>query len=387
MAAKKLVTIGALVLLGSCGGGGGGGGSTAGGPAGFVYVTNETSETVSVYAIDAGTGALTPVAGSPFATGKQPLGIAADPSGKFAYVANSSPISNSVSAYTIDARSGALADIPGQVFAAGSGPASVAVGPSGKFAYVANLGGDISAYSIDAASGGLTPLAGPNVAAGVNARSIAVDPSGKFAYVANVGGGVSAYTIDPVGGALAPIDADSGTAGIQSFAAGTFPSGVAVHPSGKFAYVANFSSNDVSAYAIDPTTGVLTPVPNSPFSTGPSGVHPFGVTVHPSGKFLYVTNNGSGNVSAYTIDATTGALTAIDAIPGTVAIDNFAAGTGPQSVTVDPSGKFAYVANNASNNISAYAIDASSGALTALTNSPFAAGTGPSFVLSTGIAP
>src|SRR5262249_16845659 len=156
----------------------------------------------------------------------------------------------------------------------------------------ANLGGDISAYSIDAGSGALTPLAGPNVAAGTNARSIAVDPSGKFAYVANVGGGVSAYTTDPVGGALPPIDADYGTAGVQNFAAGTFPSGVTVHPSGKFLYVTNFGSNSVSAYTIDATTGSLTPVPNSPFSTGPSGVHPFGVTVHPSGKFLYTTNNG-----------------------------------------------------------------------------------------------
>src|SRR5262249_57507449 len=119
---------------------------------------------------------------------RQPLGIAVDPSGKFAYVANSSPASNSVSAYTIDTLTGALADVPGQVFAAGSGPASVAVAPSGTFAYVANLVADISAYSIDA-DGALTPLAGPNVAAGTNARSIAVDPSGKFAYVANDGRG------------------------------------------------------------------------------------------------------------------------------------------------------------------------------------------------------
>src|SRR5262249_56095851 len=85
MAAKRLVTIGALVLLASCGGGGGGGGSAAGGPAGFVYVTNEASETVSVYAIDAGTGALTPIAASPFPTRSQPLAPALDPSRTFAY--------------------------------------------------------------------------------------------------------------------------------------------------------------------------------------------------------------------------------------------------------------------------------------------------------------
>ncbi len=57
----------------------------------------------------------------------------------------------------------------------------------------------------------------------------------------------------------------------------------------------------------------------------------------------------------YTINATTGTLTSI----GTIA-----AGTGPVSVAVDPSGKFAYVANADSNNVSMYTIDATTGALT-----------------------
>ena len=51
--------------------------------------------------IDVGTGTLTPITGSPFAAGLQPASVAVDPSGKFAYVANSS--SNDVSAYTINA--------------------------------------------------------------------------------------------------------------------------------------------------------------------------------------------------------------------------------------------------------------------------------------------
>jgi 6-phosphogluconolactonase (cycloisomerase 2 family) len=68
-----------------------------------------------------------------------------------------------------------------------------------------------------------------------------------------------------------------------------------------------------------------------------------------------VANADSGDVSMYTINATTGALTSI----GTIA-----AGTLPKSVAVDPSGKFAYVANNFSNSISMYTVDATTGALT-----------------------
>lgn len=65
-----------------------------------------------------------------------------------------------------------------------------------------------------------------------------------------------------------------------------------------FAYTANNVSNDVSAFAIDATTVALTPATGLPFAAGTS---PTGVTVDPTGKFAYVTNNnylGSGNVSS-----------------------------------------------------------------------------------------
>ena len=91
--------------------------------------------------------------------------------------------------------------------------------------------------------------------------------------------------------------------------------------------------------------------------------------IEPSGKFAYVANLGSGNVSAYAIDATSGALKKVKGSP-------FAAGTKPVIMAVDPSGKFAYVPNVGSNNISAYTIDATSGALTPVTGSPFSAGRG-----------
>ena len=62
----------------------------------FVYVANEGSANISAYKIKRN-GALTPVAGSPFAAGTDPLGVAIDPNGKFVYVANNG--SANVSAY------------------------------------------------------------------------------------------------------------------------------------------------------------------------------------------------------------------------------------------------------------------------------------------------
>jgi DNA-binding beta-propeller fold protein YncE len=148
----------------------------------------------------------------------------------------------------------------------------------------------------------------------------------------------------------------------------------------QFAYVANDSGNSVSAFSIG-ANGALTPVPGSPFA---AGIGPLSVAVDPTGKFAYVLNVETppdfinGTVLAYSIGAN-GALTPVSGSP-------FAAGSLPQSVAVDPTGKFAYVANGLSNNVSAFSIGAN-GALTPVTGSPFVAGTTPVSVAITPLVP
>ena len=76
-------------------------------PPEFLYVANEDDSTVSAYTIDSATGALSPVAGSPFASGLAPHGLTVDPSGRFVYTANRCFSSThcargTVSAYTIN---------------------------------------------------------------------------------------------------------------------------------------------------------------------------------------------------------------------------------------------------------------------------------------------
>ena len=50
----------------------------------FTYVANQFSNDVSGYTINATTGALVPIAGSPFAAGAAPLSVVVDPTGRFA---------------------------------------------------------------------------------------------------------------------------------------------------------------------------------------------------------------------------------------------------------------------------------------------------------------
>jgi 6-phosphogluconolactonase len=93
---------------------------------------------------------------------------------------------------------------------------------------------------------------------------------GRFLYVANyASANVSAFRVGE-NGALKPVPG-------SPFAAGSNPISVAVALSGRFAYVANDLSNNVSAYRIG-ENGVLTPVPGSPF---PAGFEPDSVAVAP----------------------------------------------------------------------------------------------------------
>jgi len=260
------------------------------------------------------------------------------------------------------------------------GPQSIALDPAGKFAYVAsfgcngNSGGYVSMYTINPTTGALS-IGSTAPTNDELTDSVTVDPSGKFVYVTSSGdvwdidfGSVVAYTINSTTGALT--STAGGITGTGVNGTPEFFNSVAVDPSGKFAYVAEGGAfpegtygglSSVAMFTINSTTGALTS--NGMIATG-SG--PDSVAVDPAGKFAYVTNSLSNDVSMYTIDAKTGALASI----GTIA-----AGTGPDSVAVDPAGKFAYVTNYRSNNVSMYTIDATTGALTSIGS--IAAGTNP----------
>ena len=334
-------------------------------PGRFAYVSGDG---ILCYAVDAVTGALTALAGSPCDSGVR-TGMAVDPSGTFAYATLNA--SNDVTAYTIDGSTGSLTALVGsQLNGGGSNPVDVTVDPTGQFVYMANYLGSISAFTINSASGGLTAVPGspfptappipPNNNSGVS--SVTVDPTGKFLYAAlNGANAISAYTINSSTGALTAV------AG-SPFPAGIPPMVVRVDPSGRYAYAAN-NSDSISAYMVNSSTGALTPIAGSPFSSG--GAYPSGLAVDSSGRFLYVPNSGSNSVAAFSIDSSTGALTPISGSP-------FACAT-PGGAFVHPSGKFLYVTGGS---ISGYTIDSTSGALTPISGSPFASASGNYYVVA-----
>jgi 6-phosphogluconolactonase (cycloisomerase 2 family) len=150
-------------------------------------------------------------------------------------------------------------------------------------------------------------------------------------------------------------------------ATGASPYAIAGSPDKQHVYVVNQGTNNISAYAVNTTSGALTQIAGSPFA---AGTDPQALVFDPSGVYLYVANASSNDLSAYMVDAGTGVLTPLPTA-------TYGTGTGPSAVAIDRAGKFIFVANNGgfggSNTISVFTISPGTGELTPVPGSPFAA--------------
>jgi 6-phosphogluconolactonase (cycloisomerase 2 family) len=374
-------------------------------PLGWVFVTRvdggspdpqtgHPGGSVSGFAIESATGALAPIAGSPFPEGRVANCVAVDPGGKFVFATSNKD--TAVWAYTIAPTTGTLTQIG--VFSTGTGlgslPRGIAV--TGKFAYVAddftsdavgNFIGPVSGFTIDATTGALSPIAGSPFSVGGDATAVATTLNGNFLYVQSdiqqgttLTQAIYAFSIDATTGALTPVPGSP-----WALPAGTAFLGL--HPTGKFIYLSlsgvGNNLGQVMVYAVNPMTGALTVLGTS---AATASSFPGGIAFDPTGKFAYVTDvpdlvQRGNTVSAYTIDATTGALTPIVGSP-------FAAGSWPGSVSVDPTGRFLFEVDTGVNTpttgaVSAFSINTTTGALTPVPGSPFAAGQSPGGIATT----
>ena len=192
---------------------------------------------------------------------------------------------------------------------------------------------------------------------GAGPRAIAIDPRGKFVYVANAQSNtVSIYEID------------AGTGGLQFVAAigaGTLPVGVTANFDGKYLYVLNQSSENISAYGIDTVTGLLAPLPRSPFAGAGSSNS---IVADSLGERLYA--GDLTTIIGYRSFDNRGSLGLLPGSP-------FGGVSGAYGLSVDLSESFLYAVNNTGNTVSGFQVDRTSGNLTQLPDSPYAAGTNP----------
>jgi len=227
-----------------------------------------------------------------------------------------------------------------------------------RYAYVTDsAAGQILGFTVNSSTGALTPLGSFTV--GTGPTSIGGDATGAIVYVANSDGTVSGFIVKAGTGALQPV---AGT-----FIAGTRPISIAVDPHDRFVYVANAGSNDVSGFHETAATGVLTPLTSSfPLSGTPSRI-----VIDPSGRFVYVTEASAGT-AVFIINADA-SLTLQQTVPP--------ANTASTAIAVEPRLHFAYITDNQTG-VTAYAVDSTTGKLTAISGATFASGTAPVAVVA-----
>ncbi len=337
----------------------------------FAFIGTYTSKTDSkgIYSFrfDSGTGHLTSMVVA--AATQDPSFLTAARNEKYFYAVNElgdfeGKKSGAVTSYSLDRKSGRLTQL-NQVASGGADPCYVSFDQTGKYLLVANYtGGSVATFPV-APDGRIEPAtafvqhtgSGPNKERqeGPHAHYIASSADNRFVFVVDLGlDEVAVYHFDPANGSLIPNHPP-----FAKLVPGAGPRHLAFHPNGKFAYVLSEVNSTVTALAYDAENGSFSTLQT--LSTIPKDFKGRNdtaeIVVHPSGKFLYVSNRGHDSIAEFTVDPARGTLTLAGDFP--------TQGKEPRNFALDPTGKFMLAANQQSNNIVVFRIDQSTGALIA----------------------
>ncbi len=336
-----------------------------------VFVIGRGSANVASIAVS-NTGQAVPVSGSPFGGAglSSPLGSAVSPNGRHVYVANLS--GSTVSGLEVMAH-GALSPIAGSPFATGStgnGGVMVAITPNGKHLFfLKGSANTISRFSIGA-DGGLTLLGDPTDTGATAGAELAVTPDSRYLYVTHANTPVlTGFEISASGG-LTPLP---GSPFPYSSNLNTVRQ-IRITPDGRHAYLfgqvpvgGGSPAGAVGAFEVQ-ASGAVAEITGSPYPTGaPSSGAILGLAIAPDGGHLYATNRANDTISAYEI-AESGALAPLTGSP-------FAIGTAvePAAATVNPRGTHLFVVQQKASDLGVFSL-AASGAPTQVSGSPFAIG-------------
>jgi 6-phosphogluconolactonase (cycloisomerase 2 family) len=312
----------------------------------FVYVGNHDSRNMSAYRIGTASGALTPLAGSPFAVDASPVSVTVSPDGRFLFLAGDTAAS--ISVFQIEPQ-GALKEVTGSPFATKSTPREVAIDHAGSHLYsTGQNSGTVEAFAIDAGSGRLSALAGSPFHLGHVLSGIAVGAGDRFLYVSDaVENSLSAFALNQSNGGLV----EAASAKINT---GLAPGKIALSTSGASLYVANSGSDSISVFSIDPVHGALTAAHGSPLET----IHsPGDLLVTSADSGLFVASSQAAGLSGITIDSS-GAASSTAETPGSVSASAEAiSDSGSFALAGDLAGHFLFTADATTDKLTRYLID------------------------------
>ena len=272
-----------------------------------------------------------------------------------------------VSAFRVKKSDGTLTLI-NQRPTGGGAPCHCNVDATGRFLLVANyVGGNVAVFPIGE-NGALAVRSclinhlgsGPNTQRqeAPHAHSINLSTDNRFAYAADLGTDrVMIYRFDEQAGRLVPSAADS-----VAIPAGGGPRHFSIHPSGRFAFSNNELTCEVTAFSRESTTGALTAIQQ--ISTLPPDFDGRKSTaeclVHSNGRFLYVSNRGHDSIAVSAINQKNGRLTMVEL--------EKTGGQEPRNFVFDPTGRWLLAENQNSDTVVVMQVDARTGNLTRTQN-------------------
>jgi 6-phosphogluconolactonase len=329
----------------------------------YLYLSIGGEQKIARYALDERTGALTFQEDVPVGGSVMPLAV--DPAGRYLYAGvRSIP---EIQTYRLDPDTGGLTLLGRTGLTID--PCYLSVDRTGRYllsAYYVSGGAAVHAIGEDGVAAS-PPVVWRETARG--AHFVQTDPSNAFAFVPHVAESnvIHQFLFDERTGRLVPNEAPT-----VRPPSGAGPRHYCHHPGKHIVYIDNEQGNSVTAYHFDPGAGTLEAFQT--VSTLPDGFAGESacaqIRIHPSGRFLYVSNRGHDSIACFAIDEGTGALRPIGQQPTEQT---------PRAFNLDPSGRFLFAAGQASGRLAAYRIDQETGALSPLAT--YAVGRSPSWVM------
>jgi 6-phosphogluconolactonase len=316
----------------------------------LVYVGGSGDFPLRVYEINPTSGALTQRGGDE-PSGSSPTYLAFDPSGTHLYAANEDNGQTAgVTAHHIKT-DGTLeplnhqqgSDKTPQSCGSSCGFTHVAVDPGGKFVVAADYdGGSVSVFPINQDGSLAAEKQLLDFGSNSEAHSVTFDPSGKFAFVPTLGNDQVQQLKLGSDGTWSPNSPANVTG-----AGNSGPRHMAMHPSGKLAFLINETASTVTPFVVS-ADGKL--AAGNSVSTLPVGVkgESYGqhIKLSPDARFLYGSNVGHDSLAVFSVDQTSGALAWLQ--------DQPSGGAWPRDFDVDPNGELLVAANRDSNELAVF---------------------------------
>ncbi len=317
----------------------------------FVYAANSGSNDISIFHLEKPSGLLRSLGSAP--AGGPASSMAVSPDKCFLHVSvNTKP--TAVETFAIDQGSGGLTPV-----AHINVPTSLTyltMDANGWFLLGAAYHGHLACVMTVSPEGLPNPQPIAVMEPGIHPHAIVIDPSNRFACIPALGSdALNVYLFDPLTGVLAPA-----TTPVLRTPKGSGPRHCRFSPDGSLLYLLTELSGDVISYTVDGENGDLEQV--SSISIIPP-THPeekeltmwaADIQITPDGRFVYASERTTSNLVYFKADTETGALTYASHIVTEAQ---------PRGFAIEKAGKYLLAAGEKSHHVSCYEIDVDTGEL------------------------